>query len=132
DEDHFWISAGSVCEHIRSLRDAGGRGILVAVEGGKRLTRQCQDRGLMAQLHDKAVCLDHFVPIARAQSDQSRYCPQRDEGVHRLVCRTILSIADGVMREYKDRGQFHEGSETHCRSGVVAKDKERRSKSAYL
>src|SRR5262249_54505506 len=129
DDDHFWIAPGGIREHIGPLRNAGSRRILFAIESGKRLTRQGQDRGLMAQLHDKAISLDYFVGVAGAQSYQAGDGSQRNEMLDWLVSRTILAISHGVMSENKQTGQLHQCGQPNCRTRVIAEYKERRSKS---
>src|SRR5215510_7818318 len=48
DDDHFRISAGTICEHVGSLRNAGGGRILAAIKSWQGLSRQREHRGLVA------------------------------------------------------------------------------------
>src|SRR5215472_7307322 len=93
DDDHLWISAWSIGEHVRSPRNARRVRILVPIESRQRLPRKREHRGLVAQLHDEAISLDHFVSIAWPQSDQSWNCAQRDQLLDRLVSGTVFAVA---------------------------------------
>ena len=128
DDDHFWVSAGSICEHIGALRDSGSRGILTAIESRQGLTRQRQHCGLVAQLHDETVCLDYFIGISWSQCDQPRYRTQGNKMLDRLVGRAVLAVAHGVMRENENRWQFHQRRQANCRPGIIAEYEERRAK----
>ncbi|KWV86534.1 hypothetical protein PFLmoz3_03967 [Pseudomonas fluorescens] len=45
-----------------------------------------------------------FIGIARAQGQQPRRGPQLGEVFDRLMCRSILADADGVMGKHEDHG----------------------------
>ena len=47
------LPSGGVGQDVSPLGQAGGRGVLRAVEGGQVLTREDQHGGLVAQLHDQ-------------------------------------------------------------------------------
>src|SRR5438552_8480307 len=104
DDDHLRISAGCIREHVGSLRNTGCRRIFTAIESGQRLTRQCQYRGLVPQLHDVAVCLDYLVGVARPYSDKSRYRTQAYQVFDWLMSRPIFAVAHGLMGKDKERG----------------------------
>src|ERR1041384_2110709 len=82
----------------------------------------------MTQLQDKAIGLDDFVGVAWPNSRESRYRTQRYQMLDWLVSRTIFAIAHRLMREYEQRGQFHERREANRRSRIVAEDEERCTK----
>ncbi len=80
----------------------------------------------MAQAHDVPPRLDDLVGVARAEDEQSRDRTQRSQLLHRLVGRTVLAHADGVVREDVDDGDLHERGETHGAAGIVGEDQEPR------
>src|SRR5262249_59940142 len=52
--------------------------------------------------------------------------------LHRLVSRAILTVAHGVVREYEDGRQLHQGRQPDGGPRVVAEDEERRPERAKL
>ena len=86
----------------------------------------------MAQLHDAAIGLDHFVGVSGPQRDQPRNGAQRCQVFYRLVSRAVLSVAHGVMSEHENGGQFHQRRQTDGRPEVIAEDKECRAEGPEL
>ena len=132
DEDDLGRAARRVRHDIGAARDAGRRGVLAAVERRQRLARQRDHRRLVAQLQDVAIGLDDLVGVARPQHDQAGNGAQRDELLDRLMRRSILAVAHGVMGEDEDGRQLHEGGEPNGRPGIVAEDEEGRAEGPQL
>jgi citrate lyase beta subunit len=108
DEDDVGQAARGLRHHIGAPRHAGGRGIFAAIECRQSLARQCDHGRLMPQLQDMAIGLDDLVGIARSQHDQAGNGAQRDQLLHRLMGRSVLAIAHGVMGEDENGRELHE------------------------
>ena len=66
DDDGIGRRRVAAGKHIGALRNAGSGGIFAAIEGRQGLARYDECCRFMAQLHDIAVGLDHFIGIGRA------------------------------------------------------------------
>src|SRR5258708_2848064 len=42
----------------------------------------------------------------------------------RLVCRSVLPVTHGIVREYEDARYFHQGCKPYGRACVIAEDEE--------
>ena len=73
-----------------------------AIECRQRLARQRDHRRLVAQLHDVAIGFDDLIGIAGPQHDQAGNGAQRDQLLDRLVRRSVLAVAHGVVGEDED------------------------------
>src|SRR5271165_2577060 len=126
DKDQFRVSARDVSEHVRTSREAAGRGIFASVQSRQRLTRKRQHGRLVTQLHDVTIGLDDFVSVAGPQGDQPRHRTQRHQLLYGLVSRSVFSVAHRLMREDEDAGQLHQGRQAYGGPRVVAEDEESR------
>ena len=70
------LPSGRVGEDVSAAGYAGGWGIPAAIQRGKCLARQHEDRGPVAKLHDAPVGFDDLVGVARPQDREPRYRPQ--------------------------------------------------------
>jgi len=76
----------------------------------------------VAQLQDVAIGLDDLVGIAGPQHDQAGNGAQRDQLLDRLMRRSVLAVAHGVVGEDEDGRQLHDGGQPDGRPGIVAED----------
>jgi hypothetical protein len=132
DENHFWISARRICEHVGAASDTGRRRVLRSVQRRQRLSRERQHRRLVAKLHDVAVGLDDLVGVTGPQRDQTGDGAQRDQVFDRLMRRTVLAVAHGLVRKDEDGGHLHQRGQPDGRPRVVAEDEEGRPESPNL
>jgi hypothetical protein len=58
--------------------------------------------------------------------------PEGGELLNRLVGRAVLAITHGIVGEYKNRGQLHQGGQPNGWPRIVTEDEERGAESSQF
>src|SRR6201999_3397581 len=97
DEDDIRFAPGRVDHDVSPFCQATRRRKLGAIVNRQRLTATDDFAGMVLDRESYAIRLGHLIRVSWSNHQHARHSSQRDELLDRLMRRTVLAEADGVV-----------------------------------